>query len=100
MLKRGSNYTLDMDFTPDFDASDDLSLVASAFVVSAYVDFAGMDTNACHWMQCPVEKDKRQTYTFKLSMDSSHPKGSFNVRWWMKHKDDSKCCFMNRFKLE
>lgn len=94
------NYTLDMDFTPDFEANDDLTVVASAFIVSEYVDFVGMDTNACHWMTCPVVKDAKQTYSFKLSMDKKYPKGSFAVRWWMKHKDVSKCCFMNRFKIE
>jgi hypothetical protein len=100
VLKRGSNYTLDMDFTPDFDAEDDLTVTASALFINEFVDFREMDINACHWMTCPVVKNVRQTYSFKLSMVKSYPKGSFDVRWWMKHKENSKCCFMNRFRIE
>lgn len=100
MLKRGANYTLDMDFTPDFEAADELTVTAAALILNSYTDFPGQNTNACTWMTCPVVKDSRQTYTFKLSMDKNYPKGSFAVRWWMKHKNISKCCFMNRFKIE
>lgn len=100
ILKRGSNYTLDMDFTPDFDAADQLTVTASAWVVASYADFPGQDTNACNWMTCPVVKNTRQTYTFKLSMDKNYPKGTFKTRWWMRQGEDSKCCFMNRFKIE
>lgn len=100
VLKRGSNYSLEAEFTPDFDAEDELTFTAAALIVNSYVDFPGMDINACHWMTCPIVKDQRQVYNFRLSMDKNYPKGSFAVRWWMKHKDVSKCCFMNRFRIE
>lgn len=100
ILKRGSNYTLEMDFTPDFDASEDLTVTASSWVISAWVDFPGQNTKACDWMTCPVTKGTRQAYTFKLKMDKNYPTGSFKTRWWMKQGENSKCCFMNRFKIK
>lgn len=98
-LKRGLNYTMNVDFTPDFEG-DDVTMLAYALLPGADAEFQGMDDNACHWMQCPVVKNAKQTYIFNLSMKRSYPLGSFNVRWLMKQNGEPKCCFTNRFKIE
>lgn len=98
-LKRGSNYTMTVDFTPDFDG-DDVTMLAYALLPGADAEFQGMDENACHWMKCPVVKGTQQTYTFALSMRKSYPRGMFNVRWLMKKAGEPKCCFTNKFKIE
>jgi ML domain len=98
-LKRGQNYTMDMDFTPKFEGSDH-TLLAYALLPGVDAEFQGMDSNACHWMKCPVQKDVKQTYTFNLMMQPSYPKGLFNVRWLMKQDGVPTCCFVNKFKIE
>lgn len=98
ILKRGLNYTMNMEFVPDFDGSD-ITLLAYALLPGADAEFQGMDENACNWMTCPLVKGARQTYTFNLSMRKSYPSGIFNVRWLMKKDGQPKCCFTNKFKI-
>lgn len=98
-LKRGLNYTMDVDFTPDFEGSD-VTMLAYALLPLADAEFEGMDDNACNWMKCPVAANTQQRYTFVLSMQKSYPKGTFNVRWLMKKGGEPKCCFTNKFKIE
>lgn len=98
ILKRGLNYTLNIDFVPEFDG-DDITLLAYALLPGADAEFQGMDENACHWMTCPLVKGVKQTYTFNLSMRRSYPAGMFNVRWLMKKAGQPKCCFTNKFKI-
>lgn len=98
-LRRDETYRLNMDFTPDFDG-DKFTLLAYALIPGADAEFAGMDSDACHWMTCPVEKGVMQTYSFELKMKKSYPKGLFNVRWLMKKNGEPKCCFVNKFKIE
>lgn len=98
-LKRGSNYTMMVNFTPDFEG-DDVTMLAYALLPGVDAEFQGMDDNACHWMNCPVVKDIPQAYTFNLSMQKSYPRGSFSVRWLMKKSGQPACCFTNRFKIE
>jgi Niemann-Pick C2 protein len=100
ILKRGSFYTMNVDFNPDFEG-DDVTMMAYALLPGGTdASFPGMNDNACDWMQCPVVKNKVQTYTFNLTMSRGYPIGSFNVRWLMKQGDKPKCCFQNRFKIE
>ncbi|CRL05089.1 CLUMA_CG018023, isoform A [Clunio marinus] len=96
-LKRGNNYTMNVDFTPDFEG-DDVTMLAYALLPGGIdAPFEGMDDNACHWMTCPVVKDTKQTYTFKLSIRRSYPKGIFQVRWLMKKAGEPKCCLFLLF---
>lgn len=88
-----------MDFTPEFEG-DAFKVTAYALFPTSDAAFPGMDTDACHWMTCPVVKGVKQTYTFRLSMGHLNPKGAFHVRWLMTRGDEKKCCFVNRFKLE
>lgn len=98
-LKRGLNYTMDVDFTPDFEGSD-VTMLAYALLPLKDAEFEGMDDNACNWMKCPVVPNTQQRYTFVLSMQKSYPKGMFHVRWLMKKGGEPKCCFTNKFKIE
>jgi hypothetical protein len=97
-LKRGTNYTMTVDFIPDFEG-DDITLLAYALLPLKDVGFDGMDENACHWMNCPVVKGIKQTYTFRLSMSKSYPSGMFNTRWSMKKGGVPTCCFVNKFRI-
>lgn len=90
---------MNVDFVPKFEGSD-VTLLAYALLPGVDAPFPDMDDNACNWMQCPVVKDVKQTYVFKLSMNAGFPKGMFNVRWLMKQGGEPKCCFTNKFKLE
>jgi hypothetical protein len=73
ILKRGSSYTMNVDFKPDFEGSDVTMLAYALLPGGSDVSFPGMDDNACHWMQCPVMKNMVQTYTFNLTMSKDYP---------------------------
>lgn len=91
---------MNVDFKPDFEGNDVTLLAYALLPGGSNVPFPGMNENACDWMQCPVIKDKVQTYTFNLTMSKDYPAGLFNVRWLMKLKGESKCCFQNKFRIE
>lgn len=99
LIKRSKNYTLEMDFTPEFDG-EDITMLAYALLPGKDAKFEGMDSNACNWMKCPVVNGTQQTYSYSLAMKKIYLRGLFNVRWSMKKGDDYKCCFIVKIKIE
>lgn len=97
-LVRGTQYFMNMNFTPDFDGSD-IEMLAFTNIVGVDARFEGMDSNACNFMTCPVTNGTNQDYLFNVLVDRLKPRGTFKVQWRMKQNGENKCCFENKFKI-
>lgn len=97
-LKRGTQYYMNMNFTPDFDG-DDIEMLAFTKIANIDAEFEGMDKNACNFMTCPVVNGTTKDYLFNVLVDRSKPRGTFRVQWRMKQRGVNRCCFENKFKL-
>lgn len=96
-------------------------LTATAYWKSSLRDLplAGMDTNACNFMTCPVEKNVKTTYNFNLEISKKFPtvnfmqnnfklsfhfiiylfiyyrfQSSYNIKWKFAHGDKVCCAYL------
>lgn len=97
-LKRGTKYFMNMNFTPDFEG-DEIEVKAFTNIAGIDAEFEGMDSNACNYMTCPIEKGKTINYAFNVLVEKTKPRGTFTVQWRMTQRGVNRCCFGNKFKL-
>ncbi|XP_054261577.1 MD-2-related lipid-recognition protein-like isoform X2 [Macrosteles quadrilineatus] len=93
-IKLGTNATLSFEYTPNWGTS---KAGSQAFKVGTLVDigFENMDTNGCKYTTCPIEENKRQTYTFALQVEKQFPVTTHQIRWKLWDEEDfhRQCCF-------
>lgn len=63
----------------DFSAQSPQS---QASKVDTFLDkpFVDMDTNACHFMTCPLQANVKQTYTYTLNINKTYP--AVSICFW------------------
>lgn len=100
ILRKGSEYILEMDFTPDFDGSN-VNVMAHA-IDYADAPFADMNGDACimNYLKCPITKGERTTYTYNLTLGKMYPPGVHRVKWVVSEDNIPKCCFTNKLKID
>lgn len=89
---------MDVKFTPEFEGSD-ITMIAYANMGGKLYPFDAMNSNACDFMKCPVEKNVQQSYVFNVEIGLSKPRGIFNTLWIMKRGETNLCCFSNKFQI-
>lgn len=99
-LKRGVDYTMKVHFTPDFEGSDNITMIAYALLPKYDAKFKDIDEDACKLTPCPIVKNVRNTYTLNLNISPKFPISIVNTRWLMSQNGQPKCCFVNKFKIE
>ncbi|CAO1425378.1 unnamed protein product [Diamesa tonsa] len=99
VVKRGTDASMAIDFTPDFDGSD-VQFLAYGIIMGETIAFKDMNPNACMYTSCPVASGTRQTYNYSLKLSRAYPKTTTTVKWVMSTGGVDKCCFMNKIKLK
>ncbi|XP_077290995.1 MD-2-related lipid-recognition protein-like [Arctopsyche grandis] len=97
-IKKGKSAAVEIDFTPTFDAE---KLTGTAFWTSKVADlpFVGMDTNACNYATCPIVKNQRTTYDFKLDISRKFPSSTYDVKWKLANDNHDQCCVILKIAL-
>lgn len=77
-LKRNRNASITINYTPDFDSTnnDDLELMAYALLPGTGVQgktFPDMDPVACNYMTCPVKSGTQNLYRFGIKLPATYP---------------------------
>jgi Niemann-Pick C2 protein len=91
---------MNVHFIPDFEGSDNITMIAYALLPGVDAKFDAIDEDACKFMTCPIVKDVRNTYTLILNISPNYPLSTINTRWVMSQNSATKCCFVNKFKIE
>lgn len=99
VIKRGTEASMAIDFTPDFDGSD-VQLMAYGIIMGEPIAFKDMNPNACLYTSCPVASGSKQTYNYSLKLSTAYPKSTVNVKWIVSSGGVDKCCFMNKIKMK
>lgn len=64
---------ININFTPDFSAENETTMMAYAMMPGIEKAFPDMDPDACKFMTCPVVEGQLNTYSFGLKLASHYP---------------------------
>ncbi|XP_046442945.1 ecdysteroid-regulated 16 kDa protein-like [Daphnia pulex] len=80
ILKKGTNVTIEVDFEPTVAAT---AVTGRAFWANRMLELPlpNMNTNACATMNCPLQPNVAQTYTYNLPVSRGFPTRRYDVRW-------------------
>ncbi|XP_013111171.2 MD-2-related lipid-recognition protein [Stomoxys calcitrans] len=98
-LKRRQPATLELDFTPEFNAD---TLSASLNWVrpdGQELPLISMDREACKYTNCPVTNGQQQTYKVEIPIDKKFPLNAYTIKWTLKAPSGEQCCFTHDIKL-
>lgn len=73
-LRRSENASISINLTPDFDG-DNITILAYT-TVPIEAQWPGMDSDACKFMSCPVQKDVPTTYNYAMQLTPDYPRVS------------------------
>ncbi|GLH14267.1 Ecdysteroid-regulated 16 kDa protein [Gryllus bimaculatus] len=94
ILKRNSNVTITMQFTPLEDVKE-LTALVHGIIEGLPVPFPLPNPNACEdsGIQCPLKKGNVYNYSAHFFVKHSYPKVRVTVKWEMKdeNKNDLLC---------
>ncbi|XP_059620201.1 NPC intracellular cholesterol transporter 2 homolog a [Phlebotomus argentipes] len=94
ILKRNSNVTISIEFTPDIECND-VTAVVHGDLLGVQVPFPISNPNACQspGVDCPIQPQTTYSYTATLPVLKSYPKVKVNVKWELQNakKDDIVC---------
>jgi len=94
VLKKGTNVTVEIDFTPSISSSAPVTAAAHwALSSRSQLPLPRMDTNACKTTTCPLAEGNRQTYTYHLFVSSGYPPRNYNVKWTLTARPFVMCIF-------
>jgi len=96
-MKKGSNATIEIDFTPTVSAR---RLKAGMFWMSR-VDliFRGLKTNACLNMPCPLGSGNRYTYSATIPLGRDLPAGQYPIKLKVSERRNIIFCQTLKIKL-
>uniref|UniRef100_A0A1L8E2Z2 Putative major epididymal secretory protein he1 n=1 Tax=Nyssomyia neivai TaxID=330878 RepID=A0A1L8E2Z2_9DIPT len=94
ILKRNTNATISIEFTPTIECSA-ITAVVHGDLMGVSVPFPISNPNACtsSGVDCPVKAGTKYLYTATLPVLKSYPKVKVDVKWELKnaHNDDIIC---------
>lgn len=104
IFKRGNNASIEFDFIPSFNASH-VSVQAYSATFFADLPLAGMDTDGCHFTQCPIKAAESYNLSYNLYLSPYFPAATYTVKWWLWDSLDNSlrntrgCCFTFKIRL-
>ncbi|XP_041981412.1 ecdysteroid-regulated 16 kDa protein-like [Aricia agestis] len=101
VLKRNSNATISIDFTPSVEV-DKLETEVHGIIMNLPVPFPLPQPDACHdsGLKCPIKAGTKAAYATTLPILKSYPKVKVEVKWELKNdKDESIICIMIPAKI-
>ena len=76
-LRRNENASISIELMPDFDGTNITMLAYTTAPIEA--QWPGMDSDACKFMSCPVQKDVLTTYIYAMKLTPEYPRVSCNL---------------------
>ncbi|KAJ0176290.1 hypothetical protein K1T71_008464 [Dendrolimus kikuchii] len=102
ILKRNTNVTISLEFTPKEDVSS-LTTDVHGIIMNLPVPFPLPQPDACkgNGLTCPLKAGQKESYEATLQVLKSYPKVNVDVKWELKNEnDDDLVCVLIRAKLQ
>lgn len=96
VLRRNSNVSISVDFTPSVDATG-LETVVHGVIMNLPVPFPLPQPDACKdsGLSCPLKAGDKESYRTTMPILKSYPKLRVEVKWELKNQDgDDLVCIM------
>ncbi|CAH0393874.1 unnamed protein product [Bemisia tabaci] len=94
---RGTNGSIEFDFTPKFSGSQ---IGARVYWASWFdVPFLDMNSDGCLYTTCPMEAGKNYTLKYGILIKTWYPTGNYPIKWKVWNEQNEECCFMYFMKL-
>ncbi|KAG6455938.1 ecdysteroid-regulated 16 kDa protein [Manduca sexta] len=95
VLKRNSNVTISIDFTPTTDVSA-ITTEVHGVIMSLPVPFPLSQPDACkdNGLTCPIKAGVVANYKTTLPVLKSYPKVSVDVKWELKKDEEDLVCIL------
>lgn len=101
ILKRNTNVTISINFTPTKDVTQ-METEVHGIIMNLPVPFPLPQPDACKesGMTCPLPAGKEVNYKATLPILKSYPKLKVDVKWELKNNDDEFVCILIQAKLQ
>jgi len=92
VFRKNTNVTIDIDFTPTVGSSQAVTADVLGVLRKNYqISLPSMDSDACKSLSCPLVANTRQTYTYRLFIQSSYPSRKYLVKWILRGAPFNMC---------
>ncbi|XP_045499950.1 ecdysteroid-regulated 16 kDa protein-like [Colias croceus] len=100
VLKRNTNATISIDFTPNMDVKA-IDTVVHGVIMNLPVPFPMPNPDACkdEGLTCPIKSGEKQAYRATLPVLKSYPKVKVDVKWELKSDEGDLVCIMIPAKI-
>ncbi|XP_049875247.1 ecdysteroid-regulated 16 kDa protein-like [Pectinophora gossypiella] len=101
VLKRNSNATISIEFTPSSPA-DNIETEVHGVIMNLPVPFPLPQPDACkdNGLVCPLKPGVKASYVATLPVLKSYPKVRVDVKWELKNDDGDLVCVMIPAKIQ
>ncbi|KAK3792339.1 hypothetical protein RRG08_046648 [Elysia crispata] len=89
-FKKGTSVNVTIDFTAKADISSAKSSV-HGIIASVPVPFPLKDSDACHFMKCPIKSGDKVTYKNSVDVLTAYPEITVLVKWEIVAEQDVIC---------
>ncbi|CAH2041704.1 unnamed protein product, partial [Iphiclides podalirius] len=100
ILKRNSNATISIDFTPSLDVKS-LETEVHGVIMNLPVPFPLPQPDACknNGLTCPLKAGQKASYAATLPVLKSYPRVKVDVKWELKNDDGDLVCILIPAKI-